>query len=401
MQLTYTELRSLPSRVLTCYLECGGNHRAMFDLVQGRAASGTQWKTGGVSNGEWVGVSLREVLNMAGIRDSAVSVLLAGLDTESPEGGFRRVVPVDKAMHPDTLLAYALNGEALPKDHGFPVRALVPGWVGSTSIKWLGQIVVSTKQHWTRNNTSSYVLIGDDYPPEGEAEGKVAREQTIKSALALPWPATVPPGRHRILGYAHSPHGTITRVEWSSDSGASWDGAVLSLVAANAVLLGTFRVFLGCDPRRPHVIMTRATDVAGNTQPDRVPVQREGLPVQPAAAAPHRGGLRLFPSLFRPLEEHRQCKAPLGISLQSGLYGYFPFFMMETNASKHIAWNCPEMTTREYLTKEDFRYEMQHYATKEDLAQLEARLVKWMVGLMVGATVAATGFAVLIERLTT
>ena len=63
--------------------------------------------------------------------------------------------------------------------------------------------------------------------------------------------------------------------------------------------------------------------------------------------------------------------------------------------------NFPEMASREYLTNEDFRYEMQHYATKEDLAQLEARLVKWMVGLMVGATAAATGFAVLIERLTT
>ena len=72
MQLTYTELRSLPSRVLTCYLECGGNHRAMFDLVQGRAASGTQWKTGGVSNGEWVGICLRDVLDLAGVRDSAV-----------------------------------------------------------------------------------------------------------------------------------------------------------------------------------------------------------------------------------------------------------------------------------------------------------------------------------------
>ena len=210
--LTYHEVWNLPSRVMTSYLECGGNHRAMFDLVQGRAASGTQWKTGGVSNGEWAGVSLREVLAMAGIRDSAVSVLLVGLDTESPEEGFRRVIPVEKAMHPDTLLAYALNGEALPGDHGFPLRALVPGWVGSTSIKWLGQIVVSTKQQWTRNNTSSYVLIGDDYPPEGEAEGQVARLQTIKSALALPWPGTLAAGLRRIHGFAHSPHGQVARV---------------------------------------------------------------------------------------------------------------------------------------------------------------------------------------------
>ena len=252
LQLTYTELRSLPSRVLACYLECGGNHRAMFDEVQGRAASGTQWKTGGVSNGEWVGVSLRDVLTMAGVRDSAVSALLVGLDTESPEGGFRRVVPVDKAMHPDTLLAYALNGEALPRDHGFPLRALVPGWVGSTSIKWLGQIVVSTKQQWTRNNTTSYVLIGDDYPPEGEAQGMVATTQTIKSALALPWPAILPAGQHRIHGFAHSPYGLHSAggVERGLRGVLERRSA---LRAADSILLGTVRVFLGCAHRRSHV----------------------------------------------------------------------------------------------------------------------------------------------------
>ena len=273
-QLTYTELRSLPSRVLTCYLECGGNHRAMFDLVQGRAASGTQWKTGGVSNGEWVGVSLGDVLAMAGIRDSAVSVLLAGLDTESPEEGFRRVIPVDKAMHPDTLLAYALNGETLPRDHGFPVRALVPGWVGSTSIKWLGRIVVSTEQQWTRNNTTSYVLIGDDYPPEGEAQGMVTTTQTIKSALALPWPATLPPGRHRVHGFAHSSHGHVARVEWSADSGASWNEAALS---GPQTQYSWVRFEFSWDARPgEHTIMTRATDAVGNTQPDQVPFNEKG-----------------------------------------------------------------------------------------------------------------------------
>ena len=189
LELAYEDLLGLPSRVLMCYLECAGNHRAMFDLVHGRAASGTQWGTGGVSNGEWVGVALRDVLTLAGIRDNAVSVLLVGLDTESPEEGFRRVLPLEKAMHPDTLLAYALNGEPLPRDHGFPVRALAPGWVGSSSIKWLGRIVVSSEQQWTRNNTESYVLIGDDYPPEGEASGQPVEAQSIKSALALPWPA--------------------------------------------------------------------------------------------------------------------------------------------------------------------------------------------------------------------
>ena len=144
LKLTYDDIRNLPTRSLISYLECAGNHRAMFNLVNGQEASGTQWMTGAIGNGEWIGASLRDVLTLAGIRDNAHSVLLVGMDVESPEEGFRYRLPVEKAMHPDTLLAYGLNGETLPRDHGFPVRALVPGWVGSASIKWLGRIVVSS-----------------------------------------------------------------------------------------------------------------------------------------------------------------------------------------------------------------------------------------------------------------
>ena len=142
----------------------------MFDLVKGECTEGTQWRTGGVSNGEWVGTPLRNVLTMAGITDEAVCVMLVGLDTESPEEGFRSVIPVEKAMHPDTLLAYALNGEVLPRDHGFPMRALVPGWVGSTNVKWLGRIEVSSKPIWTRNNTTSLYVVGPSDRP-GELVG--------------------------------------------------------------------------------------------------------------------------------------------------------------------------------------------------------------------------------------
>ena len=274
LELTYADILNLPSRILMCYLECGGNHRAMFEIVQGRAASGTQWKTGGVSNGEWVGAPLRDVLALAGIRDNAVSVLLIGLDTESPEEGFRRVIPVKKAMHPDTLLAYALNGDPLPRDHGFPVRALVPGWVGSTSIKWLGRIVVSSEQQWTRNNTTSYVLIGDGYQPEGEAQGRVAEMQSIKSALALPWPAEMAAGQRRIHGYAHSPHGPIVRVQWSPDGGVTWSDA--GLPGPQPQYSWARFEFAWEAETGERVIMTRATDAAGNTQPDRVPFNEKG-----------------------------------------------------------------------------------------------------------------------------
>ena len=274
MELSYERIRNLPSRTLIAYLECAGNHRAMFDIVKGRAAKGTQWMTGGIGNGEWTGVSLRDVLTLAGITDDAVSVLLIGHDTESPEGGFRRVIPVDKAMHPDTLLAYALNGDALPKDHGYPVRALIPGWVGSSSIKWLRRIVVSSERLWTRNNTTSYVLIGDDYPPDGEAEGEAITTQTVKSALALPWPAELSEGLRRIHGYAHSPAASISMVEWSDDSGDTWQQAI---VLEPQVQYSWARFEFTWEARSgEHTIMTRATDAQGNTQPDDIPFNEKG-----------------------------------------------------------------------------------------------------------------------------
>ena len=274
VELTYEDIKRLPRRTLTSYLECAGNHRAMFNLVKGQRASGTQWMTGGIGNGEWVGVALRDVLTLAGIHASAVSVLLVGLDVDSPEGGFRFVLPSEKAMHPDTLLAYGLNGETLPTDHGFPLRALVPGWAGSANIKWLGGIVVSSKQVWTRNNTTSYSLIGDEYPPEGESRGRPVTTQVIKSALALPWPAELPSGRRRIHGYAHSPAGPISRVEWSSDSGRTWAEADVSGEQPD-YSWARFELAWDAEPGE-HVIMTRATDAEGNTQPDEVPFNEKG-----------------------------------------------------------------------------------------------------------------------------
>ncbi len=274
LELTYENIMGLPSRTLISYLECAGNHRAMFDLLKGQRSSGTQWMTGAIGNGEWVGVALRDVLTLAGIHASAVSVLLVGLDKESPEEGFRFVLPVEKAMHPDTVLAYALNGESLPEDHGFPLRALVPGWVGSANIKWLGRIVVSSEQMWTRNNTTSYTLIGDDYPPEGESMGSPVTEQVIKSALALPWPAELPAGRRRIHGYAHSPAGPISRVRWSSDSGVTWNDAELS--GSQPDYSWARFEFVWDAEAGDRTIMTRATDAEGNTQPDEVPFNEKG-----------------------------------------------------------------------------------------------------------------------------
>ena len=125
-----------------------------------------------------------------------------------------------------------------------------------------------------RNNTGSYVLIGDDYAPEGEAEGKIANTQTIKSALALPWPADLPAGLQRLHGYAHSPHGPIAGVEWSDDGGSTWSRAELPGPQPQ-YSWARFEFSWEASPGA-HTIMTRATDSAGNTQPDRVPFNEKG-----------------------------------------------------------------------------------------------------------------------------
>jgi len=274
LELSLQDIRGMPSRTLVSYLECAGNHRAMFNLVNGQEAQGTQWERGAIGNGEWTGVPLRDVLQRASTTGDAVSVLVVGLDKDSPEEGFRRVMPIDKAMHPDTILAYALNGETLPRDHGYPLRVVTPGWVGSSWIKWLGWIVVSSEQQWTRNNTTSYVLKGDDYHPEGEAEGEVVTVQSIKSALALPWPAEISSGRHLINGYAHSPHGPMSTVEWSADLGVTWTEA---RVHESQARYSWVRFEFDWDPSPgEYTIMTRATDSEGNTQPDSVPFNEKG-----------------------------------------------------------------------------------------------------------------------------
>ena len=274
LELSYEQIRELPVRQFTAYLECAGNHRAMFDVVNGRKASGTQWMTGAIGNGEWAGTPLRGVLELAGVGDGAVTVQLIGLDLESPERGFRYVLPIAKAMHPDTLLAHTLNGEPLPRDHGFPLRALVPGWVGAASVKWLGRIEVARRPIFGRTNTTSYVLIGDRFPANAPAQGEPVHAQVIKSALALPWPARLAAGRTRLRGFGQSPTGPITRVQWSADSGVNWSEA--ELVDPQPDYSWTrFEFFWDATPGE-HSIMTRATDAAGNIQPDDVPFNAKG-----------------------------------------------------------------------------------------------------------------------------
>lgn len=272
LSLSYADLLAMPVHTVYAYLECGGNQRGFFASTMGQPAEGTQWQRGGVGMAIWEGVALRDVLTRAGVTDQAAHIQMIGLDTEAPEGGFRRPMPFEKAMDPDTILAYRMNGAALPKDHGFPVRAIVPGWVGSNQVKWLGRIEAHTQPVWSKNVTTSYVLIGDAYPKEGEASGKIITEQSVKSILILPWPATLSPGRHLLRGYAFSPRGPVERVEWND--GGGWQPARL----IDPPLKYAWRrfEFEWAPAAGAHTLRTRATDAAGSTQPDEVPFNEKG-----------------------------------------------------------------------------------------------------------------------------
>ena len=165
--LNYDELLKLPLATLTRFLECAGNGRALYASLLGRKAEGVQWHLGGWGIAEWTGVPLAVLLEMAKIKKEAVEVMPVGMD--NPPG--RRPMPVAKAMADDTLLAYIMNGQILAPDHGFPLRALVSGWAGISSIKWVTKIIVSTRPIRVAANTSRYVLAGRTTrrnPPRGD-----------------------------------------------------------------------------------------------------------------------------------------------------------------------------------------------------------------------------------------
>ena len=270
LELSYDDLLKLRAETtVRRFLECSGNGRVFFDEIGRQKADGTQWRLGAIGVAEWTGVPLGAVLERARTKRSARDVMPVGLD----ELMVRRPMPVAKAMADDTLLVYAMNGEDLPPDHGAPVRALVPGWIGVASVKWVGRIEVSEEPLISDWNTTSYVLLGPGYAAEGPAKGPVLTTQVVKSALELPWPATFPAGSRTLRGRSWSGAGRISKVEYRIDDGP-WQAARLE--PPNEPLAWVRWSTEWDAPPGSHTVRVRATDSAGNTQPDTVPFNQQG-----------------------------------------------------------------------------------------------------------------------------
>ncbi len=277
VEFSYEDLLRMRAETLTAFIECTGNNRSFYASQQGQQVSGTPWGRGAVGVARWRGVRLATVLERAGLTRRAVDLLPRGLDADYVDKGenlgrVRRPLPLAKALK-DVLLAYEMNGAPLPPDHGFPVRLVVPSWVGIASVKWLGDIEVADRPLFSPWNTRYYRLFGPDQPAEGSAP---LTRMNVKSAFELPFDATFAAGRAHVLhGRSWSGNGRVRRVSVSVDGGASWRPAHLR--GPNHAR-GWVRWELPWRPRAAgrYELLARATDETGARQPDVAPYNTLG-----------------------------------------------------------------------------------------------------------------------------
>ncbi|WP_405462240.1 sulfite oxidase [Streptomyces anulatus] len=264
----FADLLALPQVTRTGFVECAGNGRSFFTSQQGQAVSGTAWTLGAIGTARWRGVRLADVLRRAGIGRHAVDVLPRGLDAEVVTDGVnlgrvRRPLPVEKALD-DVVLAHEMNGEPLPPDHGHPVRLIVPSWVGIANVKWVGDIEVSAEPLLTPWNTGLYRLFGPEHPPGGSAP---LTRQTLKSAFELTPGASFRAHRRTLLtGRSWSGGAPVRAVEVSTDGGTHWRRARLRDEPRAGSWVRWTADWVPKE-RGPAVLLARATDRSGRTQP--------------------------------------------------------------------------------------------------------------------------------------
>ncbi|HYP19243.1 MAG TPA: sulfite oxidase [Chloroflexia bacterium] len=272
VEFALADLLSMPSRELPVTLECAGNGRTGFSPLP----QGEPWGVGAVATALWRGVPLASILERAGLSASAVEVVFEGGDRGVPSAGlgevpFARSLPLEKALHPDTLLPYEMNGAPLPRAHGGPVRLLVPGWYGMASVKWLSAITALEQPFTDFYQRDRYVL---DYP--GSPETLPVREMAARALITDPEPgAVVRTGSQVVSGVAWSGRGIVASVEVSLEGGGPWRPA---RVLDPATPYTWRRWEFEWQPTKAgrHVLRARAVDEQGNVQPDLAPWNRLG-----------------------------------------------------------------------------------------------------------------------------
>jgi DMSO/TMAO reductase YedYZ molybdopterin-dependent catalytic subunit len=267
LTISLADLKKMARTTVTVTLECAGNGRAFFDPP----VAGIQWEKGAVGTARWTGVRLSELLVKAGIKPSGKYVLLNGAD--NPLGkmpDFIRNVPLDKAMHADTILAYEMNDAPLPALHGHPLRAIISGWEGAYAVKWLNHVQVIEKEH-----DGFFVKTAYRYPNRRLAPGEAIDPKdmvpltglVVKSFINSPLEgATVKPGKIQVTGFAWAGESKIAKVDVSLDNGSTWTQARLGK-ERERYAWQSFEHEFNITAPGSYLLMSRATDEKGQIQP--------------------------------------------------------------------------------------------------------------------------------------
>lgn len=316
---TYTleKIRGLPGRTVRAVIECAGNDADFFNYLEEdgnrkkpsfdlKEEDRIHWRLSGeeqeepmpeadellesipstcfVSGGEWTGVPLAEVLKRAGLRSSAVAIRLEGWDEGRPDPitlyrsaartdfepydpgviNYDKGLPIEKALHPDTILAWAHNGEYLRHVHGAPLRLVVPGWAGNWWVKWIHKIEVM--DHMPDCYHQTHYFVSGSSPDDPDK--KMMTALGVKSIIAEPRDedSPLPTGVHSIRGLAWSGEGAITRVEVSLDGGETWQDAHVEY-SPDTWLWKRWSFYWEVNDPGAYRIMARATDEMGRRQP--------------------------------------------------------------------------------------------------------------------------------------
>jgi DMSO/TMAO reductase YedYZ molybdopterin-dependent catalytic subunit len=270
-ELTLDDLNELPRRSVRVLLECAGHRRTEFSPPIG----GVQWGMGAVSQADWSGVALRDVLDRAGVARDAVEVVLYGADHGPfPEVAgahpFARSLPLAKAMDPATLLALEMNGQPLPYEHGAPLRAIVPGWYGMDSVKWLTAIEVST-------DAFRGVFQELDYRFQSAGETGIGARLDVVAPhavfVSVDDGVAVPGGRQWLTGVAWAGRGVASVEVRVGPTG--WEKAEI-IDGSDPYQRVVWRAEVDLTPGLPVIVAVRATDTAGVTQPPSPNWNRRG-----------------------------------------------------------------------------------------------------------------------------
>jgi DMSO/TMAO reductase YedYZ molybdopterin-dependent catalytic subunit len=271
LMLQYDDLRQLPSKDVVSLLECAGNSRAVMQPP----AEGVLWDHGAVGTAHWTGVPVSAVLEQVSLKSSATDVLFEGADfgkeSHAPgslaatELSYAMSVPLEKVLHPDTILAYEINGEVLPQEHGYPVRLLVPGWYGMASVKWLVNIRVLDQPFRGFHENDYYVYVAEG--GSDKAVGERVTTTRVKSLITSPnRGGLLSVGTNLVRGIAWSGEAPIVKVEVSADDNRTWHSATVDEPSSP---YGWQHWEYQWEAGRPghYLIRSRATDEKGNVQP--------------------------------------------------------------------------------------------------------------------------------------